>query len=105
MTEHPMLVIQVYPGESYQDSLLRRLQEFSITQAAVCEEMQIDPTQFSRWVARPSEHTRKPIDIGSGTVLEIETAIEMIRARRHQERQRERGERAQARKRKLVDSL
>jgi len=91
MTARRMLVIQIEPGESYQDSLLRRLQEYGITQRAICAEMQIDPSQFSRWVARPSERTGRPVDIGSGTVLEIEAAIETIRARRRQEQTRQSG--------------
>lgn len=84
------LVIQIEPGETYQDSLIRRLHEYGITQRAICAEMHIDPSQFSRWVARPSEHTGKPVDIGSGTVLEIEQAIETLRTRRRQEETRAR---------------
>lgn len=79
------LVIQIEPGETYQDSLLRRLREYGITQRAICAEMQLDPSQFSRWVARPSEQTGKPVDIGSGTVLQIEAAIETIRLKKRRE--------------------
>lgn len=78
------LVIQIEPGESYQDSLVRRLHEYGITQRAICAEMHIDPSQFSRWVARPSEYTGKPVEIGIGAVLEIEGAIESIRMRRRE---------------------
>ncbi|MGH7617481.1 MAG: helix-turn-helix domain-containing protein, partial [Gemmatimonadaceae bacterium] len=65
------LVIVVRPGETYQDSLRRRLSELDITQKAICDELGIDPSQFSRWVARPSADTGEPVDIGSGWVVEI----------------------------------
>ncbi len=79
------LVIQVEPGETYQDSLLRRLKEYHITQRALCEAIGMDPSQFSRIFGRPSEHTGEPVGIGINKVLELEEALETIRARRRAE--------------------
>lgn len=76
------ILIPIEIGEDYQDSLLRRLHEYGITQREVCKEMGIDETQFSRWVARPSADTGRPMGIRMDNVVKIEKAILAIRSRR-----------------------
>lgn len=83
------ILIPVDVGEDYQTGLLRRLEEYGITQREVCQEMGIHETQFSRWVARPSPDTGKPYAIRIDNVVKIEEAIHNIRRRRERERERQ----------------
>lgn len=82
MPARQMILIPVTIGEGYQAGLLRRLQEYGIKQREICREMQIEETQFSRWVARPSEVTGRAVAIGIENVTKIEMAILAIRNRR-----------------------
>lgn len=75
------IVIPIEIGEDYQTGLLRRLEQYGITQREVAREMGIDETQFSRWVARPSADTGKPMAIRMDNVVKIEMAIIKIRER------------------------
>lgn len=83
MAPHRATPIELYVDvdETYQENLLRRLREYGITQRAVCDEAGIIETQFSRWVARPSEYTERPVDLRWSNILKIEQAIARIRAR------------------------
>lgn len=76
------LLIPVGPAESYQETLVKRLKRHRIKQYEVAEEMGITPSQFSRWVGRPSADTGKPMSIQLHNVVKIEQAIIAILARR-----------------------
>jgi plasmid maintenance system antidote protein VapI len=82
------ILIPIEVGEDYQDSLLRRLEEYDIKQREVAMEMGISETQFSRWVARPSADTNRPMAIRIDNVIAIEKAILAIRARKKRRRAR-----------------
>lgn len=82
------ILIPIEIGEDYKDSLLRRLQEYGIKQREVAEEMGVHETQFSRWVARPSADTGRPMAIRIDNVIEIEKAILRIRARKAKQQKR-----------------
>lgn len=82
MPEKRTILIPIEVDEDYQDSLLRRLEEYGITQREVAEEMGVHETQFSRWVARPSADTGRAMAIRIDNVIKIEKAILVIRARR-----------------------
>jgi predicted transcriptional regulator len=74
--------IDIDVDEGYQDGLLKRLDQYGIKQYEVADEMGVTPSQFSRWVARPSEYTGNPMSIRLDNVVKIEKAVLAIRLRK-----------------------
>jgi hypothetical protein len=91
-------LIPVTIGEDYQTGLLRRLEEYGIKHKEMAVEMGVHETQFSRWVARPSSDTGRPVSIGMENVIKIEKAILAIRQRREREHRRQQKEEGKGKK-------
>ena len=82
MTARRRIVIEIEAGEDYQDGVLRRLRDYGITQRELCDEIGVDESQFSRWVASPSKDTGKAMDMRLSNAVKIEAGIEAVLARR-----------------------
>ncbi len=68
-------------GGSYIENLRARLQQYGISQNAVAREMQVTPSEFSRWMVGR-------ITPRLDTVVRIEKAVAAIRERREQQEKR-----------------
>jgi predicted transcriptional regulator len=77
--------LDIHVDEGYQVGLVQRLQKYGIKQYEVADEMGVTSSQFSRWVARPSEYTGRPWSIRLDNVVKIEKAIIAIRIRKERD--------------------
>lgn len=73
------IIIEIDFDGTYQDSLLARLAKYKISAGALCREADIDRSQFSRWVSRPSDYTGEAMAPRLDNVLKIERALIILR--------------------------
>ena len=80
------IVLRVERGKTWQESVIKQLDEFGIQRKELAAEIDVDPTQLSRWLVGISPETGRAISVGIDNAVMVQDGIDRILMRRDREK-------------------